>query len=290
MNIQYLTKIVGGQDGAVWGDYLFRFGPDGVCCVYNIEQLSSSASEGKMPEKFSSFKLEKTEIIKPHSNSVMFGNEYYSSEDEFPLLYTNIYNNHAKEEDPLKGVCCVYRIQRDGTAFSSTLVQIIQIGFVEDECYWSSSKDHGDVRPYGNFTIDRQAGIYYAFTMRDQCHSTRYFSFPLPNLRDGIDDEKFGVKKVTLTVSDITEYFDCEYHRYIQGACTHNGKIYSLEGFTNDVKNPPALRVISPENKCQERYIPFSDFGLTVEPEFIDFKDDVCYYADLSGKLYTIDF
>ena len=107
---------------------------------------------------------------------------------------------------------------------------------------------------------------------------------------DGVYDERFGVNTVTLSVSDMTGYFDCEYHRFIQGACTHNGKIYSLEGFTNDVKNPPALRVICPENNRQEIYIPFSDFGLAVEPEFIDFKDDVCYYADLSGKLYTIDF
>ena len=285
MHIQYVTEIAGGQDGAIWDDYLFRFDPDGICCVYHMDRLS-----GRAPERFASFPLEKTDIIKPHSNAVMFGREYYAAEDEFPLLYTNVYNNHAKEKDAFKGVCCVYRIQRDSTAFSSTLVQIIQIGFVEDARYWSSSEDGDDVRPYGNFTIDRQAGIYYAFTMRDKYNSTRYFSFPLPKLTDGVYDERFGVNTVTLSVSDMTGYFDCEYHRFIQGACTHNGKIYSLEGFTNDVKNPPALRVICPENNRQEIYIPFSDFGLAVEPEFIDFKDDVCYYADLSGKLYTIDF
>lgn len=290
MNIKYITKIVGGQDGAIWDKYLFRFGPDGVSYVYDLDELKSDKSDEKAYCEIARFKLEKTEILKPHSNSVMFGNEYYSPDDEFPLLYTNIYNNHAKDEDPLKGVCCVYRIQRENTTFSSKLVQVIKIGFVDDERYWSSSKENDDVRPYGNFAIDRQAGIYYAFTMRDKFNSTRYFSFTLPKLCEGTVDEKFGVKKVILSVSDIKESFDCDYHHFVQGACTHNGKIYSLEGFTNDAKNPPALRVISPENKCQEAYIPFLDFELTFEPEFIDFRDETCYYADLSGRLYTIEF
>ena len=42
-----------------------------------------------------------------------FGNEYYDEKDEFPLLYTNIYNNYAKTDDKRKGITCVYRIHKE---------------------------------------------------------------------------------------------------------------------------------------------------------------------------------
>ena len=90
-------------------------------------------------------------MLVPHSNSVVFGNEYYDEQDEFPLLYTNIYNNYAKNDDKLEGVCLVYRIERNEREFTSTLVQIIQIGFVDDENLWTSAGEKEDVRPYGNF-------------------------------------------------------------------------------------------------------------------------------------------
>ena len=192
--------------------------------------------------------------------------------------------------DRLEGLCCVYRLQKDGNTFTTTLVQLIQIGFTEDKRLWRSLREEGDVRPYGNFTIDREKGIYYAFTMRDSYNTTRYFSFPLPKKSDGVMDEAYGVKKVTLMPSDILDYFDCDYHQYIQGACIHHGKIYSLEGFTESVNHPAALRIISPEDKRQEAYVLLASYGLNIEPELIDFMGDTCYYADYVGNLYIIEF
>lgn len=285
MNIKHIAKIAVGQDGAVWNNLLFRFTAGGECFVYDLATVNDCAAE-----QIAEFKLPKTEILKPHSNSVMFGTEYYSEGDEFPLLYTNIYNNHAKTEDPLKGVCCVYRLERIGNSFNATLVQLIKIGFTEDEKLWCSSGETKDVRPYGNFAIDRESGAYYAFTMRDKLHKTRYFSFNLPKLGDGEFDEKYGAESVTLTAQDIISYFDCEYHRFVQGACVSNGKLYSLEGFTNNEQNPPAMRIIDLESERQQAYIPFADFGLSTEPEFIDFSGDICYYADINGELYIIEF
>ena len=98
------------------------------------------------------------------------------------------------------------------------------------------------------------------------------------------------MNRVVLQTSDIRWMFDCDYHHFVQGACCHNGKIYSVEGFTNNVKNPPALRIINTKTKQQELYLKFEDLGLVDEAEMIDFKDDVCYYSDVDGNFYIFEF
>lgn len=286
MNIKSFGKIAGGQDGAVWNGYLFRFDARGNCNVYSIKDCLSDISGEHTA--FTHFTLDKADIIMPHSNSVAFGKEFYCEEDEFPLLYTNIYNSYASSDDKMKGATCVYRIQKKGVEFSTSLVQLIEIGFVEDNLW--RSENGQDVRPFGNFAIDRENSIYYAFTMRDEDDTTRYFSFDLPKLSDGEYDEKFGVKRVILETRDIKNRFDCEYHRYIQGACCHNGLIYSLEGFTNDTNNPAAIRIIDTKNKVQKEMYLLSDFNMTIEPEMIDFEADICYYCDNHGNLYQLEF
>ena len=135
--------------------------------------------------------LDGIDRIVPHSNSVVFGNEYYNSEDEFPLLYTNIYNNYAKKDNPLRGVCLLYRLQKKQEKFFTTLVQMIEIGFVNNENLWISGEDTKDIRPYGNFVINTKNNKYYAFVMRDKTRTTRYFSFDLPKVHDGEMDETF---------------------------------------------------------------------------------------------------
>ena len=279
MKMTPVGKVAPGQDGAIFGGFLFRFDAAGNCRVHSLCDLSEVGS----------FRLDKADILCPHSNAVMFGNEYYCPEDEFPILYSNIYNTYAKAEDKMKGVTCVYRIQKEGYAFTSTLVQIIEVGFTEDTPLWKSPNVL-DVRPYGNFVIDRELSLYYASTMCDELQISRYFAFPLPKLSEGILDEKFGVKRVVLSKEDITDQFDCEYHRYVQGAICQKGKIYSLEGFTNNEANPPALRILDPASHCQLAYIPFAQFGTSVEPELIDFADGICYYCDCRGNLYTLEF
>ena len=108
MEIKQIAKIKDGQDGAVWGDYLFRFDHKGQCFVYDLNDIMhSDACES---QHISTFSLDMSDQIIPHSNTVMFGKEYYSSADEFPLLYTNIYNNYAETDNPMKGVCLVYRL------------------------------------------------------------------------------------------------------------------------------------------------------------------------------------
>ncbi len=289
MKLNFITNIAGGQDGAIFGKYLFRIENNGEVTVYDLEKIKPT-SEEESAERIGFFNLDRCAELCPHSNSVMFGTEYFSPEDEFPLLYSNIYNNYAKTETPMKGVCCVYRIQRNDGGFASTLVQLIEIGFVNDPSLWRMSAEEESKRPYGNFTIDKDKGIYYAFVMRESAEGTRYFAFDLPKLSEGEPDERFGVKKVVLTPEDIKEYFDCEHHIFMQGACCHRAMIYSLEGFTNREGKPPVLRVIDTAAKKQVLYADLRDHGSPVEPEFIDFYGDVCYFADVRGKLFRIDF
>ena len=106
--IKKIANIARMQDGAIWDKYLFRFGADGLCIVYDMDNLGTAEMEA--PE-LCRFWLDKIELIKPHSNAVVFGSSYYAPEDEFPLLYSNIYNNYARAENQMVGVCCVYRIQ-----------------------------------------------------------------------------------------------------------------------------------------------------------------------------------
>ncbi|MBQ8397515.1 MAG: hypothetical protein IJX53_04865 [Clostridia bacterium] len=289
MNIKHIANTHGGQDGAIFGKYLFRFNAKGLCRVYDLTLLTAEADTAVDLPLLAEFTLDRAGEIVPHSNAVGFGREFYAEGDEFPLLYSNIYNNYAKAEDKLCGMCCVYRLQRDGTQFSTTLVQLIEIGFADDRDsgLWRSAGETEDVRPYGNFVIDAENGVYYAFVMRDDDRTTRYFAFDLPKLADGETDGRFGVKKVTLTAADIRMQFDTPYHNYIQGACFRSGRIYSVEGFHDRIH--PALRVIDAAEKRQVLFFDFFEAGYPLEAEFIDFYAEMCLYSDAKGHVFALD-
>lgn len=272
-NYEKVATMRSSQDGAILGDYIFSLTSTGTCYVNSLSDYSS----------VSSFVLDKNSVISPHSNSVCFGSNYYQNGDEFPLLYANIYNNNTS----MPGVCNVYRIQRDGTTFTSTLVQVIKIGFTENADYWCDSTS---VRPYGNFLVDTDNNKLYAYVMMDKAKATRYFKFNIPALADGVYNDTYGVNVVTLNISDIISKFDVEYSNYIQGGCYYDGKIYSLEGFSNDANNVSKLKVIDLENERQITIINLYEAGLTKEPEMIFISEDILYISMVDGSLYKFDF
>ncbi len=281
MKIKALSKIIGGQDGAIYKNYLFRFSSKGGCTVYDLTKIEENMTP------IAEFKLDRVDFIVPHSNSVIFGSEFFAEGDEFPLLYSNIYNNYAKAEDKKVGVCCVYRITREGNTFSATLVQLIKIGFTDDRGLWRSTGDVEDKRPYGNFVVDTQNSLLYAFVMRDGENRTRYFSFDLPKASDG-EIVASGVREVTLTVADVKEHFDVPYHNFVQGAVCYEGKIYSVEGFGEKIH--PALRIIDTEEKRQTFFFDFFEAGCTDEAELIDFYQGRCIYGNHIGELFELEF
>lgn len=281
ITVKKIGKIHAGQDGAIYNGYLFRFGAQGKCFVYKLSEISLSSEPNYV------FTLDRAPNFAPHSNSVSFGAEFYEEGDEFPLLYSNVYNNFATNENDMRGYTFVYRIVKNGEEFTSKLIQIIKIGFTDDSV-WKSSVS--DVRPYGNFAIDVDNLNYYAFTMRDESQTTNYFKFNLPKFTDGEFDKTLNVNVKTLNKNDILNSFTVEYHRFIQGATFHGGKIYSVEGFTGDLKNPAVLRVINADSGKQELVYNFAENGYPIEPEFICFYNDICYYADNEGNLYKLEF
>ncbi|MHB1151946.1 MAG: hypothetical protein ACYCWE_11660 [Eubacteriales bacterium] len=277
LKCENIGTIAGGQDGASFGKYLFRFDHLGNCSVYNTNNF-------KLIDKFA---LNRTNVFRPHSNAVCFGAEYYEKTDDFPLLYTNIYNNYSNEHDRLLGCCGVYRITRSGTTFSGELVQVIHVGFTDDLLWKSDGLK--DVRPFGNMVVDTDTGSFYVFTMRDKEQTTRYFRFDLPRLSDGEMNHVYGVNEVMLEKGDIRDYFDCEYSHYLQGACYYGRMIYSTEGFDND-QQPGRIQIIDLNAKKQYASLNIRSYGLLREPEFIHVFHGCFWYGDEIGRLYRFDF
>ena len=292
MNFDFkkIGNICQGQDGCIYNNTIFRFGGNGECYVYDLQHLEP-ADDGEA-KCIASFRLDKADEICPQSTAVCFGKEKFDENDEFPLLYTNIYNAYDREEDEMWGVCCVYRLQRDGESFKTALVQIIEVGFAHDSELWCSRKpgQGRDTRPFGNFVVDADNSKYYGFVTRDATHKTRFFEFDLPSLSDGVLDERFGVNRVILTPDDILAKFDCDYSNYLQGVCMHQGLIYSIEGGSKSIYNPATLMIVDPARQRQIARISLIYYGMEFEPEFIYSIGDRCVYIDNMGNVFELFF
>lgn len=272
-----LGNVQKGQDGAIFRDHIFRFNGKGLCRVYQLTTM----------EQVDEFTLDKAEILCPHSNAVFFSSEYFAPGDEFPILYTNIYNNYPGQ---LAGTCCAYRITRENGKFSSQLVQVIRVGFAGTSLWQSEMGE--DIRPYGNFVMDTASQSLWAFVMRDESQSTRFFRFPMPKTGDGEPNSRWGVPVVTLTEGDIEGQFDSCYVNFMQGAICHDGLICSVEGFTvpNQRNATPALRIFDTHTQQMVFHLDLCSLGLTVEPEFVEVYEGQFYYADHDGNFYSVSF
>ena len=278
MKKELIGKIIGLQDGAVYNNVLFQFGPLGEGYAYNFPALT----------KIGQFTLDKQDFLVPHSNAVTFGFERAERGDEFPVLYSNIYNNYCNSENKHKGTLCVYRIFRKNGKFETQMLQTIRLGFADDLTLWSSLPDNGDVRPYGNLVVDCKNRRLIAFVMRDREKTTRVFSLRLPKINNG-EFNDFGVREVVLGKEDIVSQFDVAYSNYLQGACMYNGLLYSTEGGILFSSNAPAIRIIDVDKKREIQYINLESEGLPHEPEMIFFFSGVCYYGDGTGDVYKTD-
>ena len=255
----HLGTIAKGQDGIIYDGCLFRFSAKGTCRVYNLQTLNELCT----------FTLDKVDSWMPHSNSVSIRDD---------VLYTNLYNTYANADDRHEGVCCAYRIIREGDTFRTEFLQMIRIGFADTSLWQSENRQ--DVRPYGNFVVEGDQ--LHAFVMRDKSHTTRFFSFALPDITE---------TEVILTQEDIEAQFDECYVNYMQGAICHKGLIYSVEGFDhpND-RGRPALRIFDTQAQKQVFFADLVEYGLVSEPEWVDVYEETLYYADHAGNVYRLAF
>ncbi|MBQ7508158.1 MAG: hypothetical protein IJT52_02385 [Spirochaetales bacterium] len=255
------------QDGAIYADYFFKFHSDGACVVHS---MVSHKELGK-------FVLDKADIFKPHCNATCFTNHFYEADDEFPLLYANIYNSYGKEGDRRLGNFGVYRIFRTEKGFSSQLVQIIRIGFTAENGLWHSD-DGVDRSPFGNFILDTDRQQIWAFVTRDKTRTTRFFCFEMPDPEEGEPSDTYGVNVFTLEKKAILRYFDVPYSWYLQGACYCGGKIYSTEGLGTE-DNPSCIRVVDLENEAEDYVADLQKDGWPKEAEFIDIWNGDFWYG-----------
>lgn len=283
MKLSKIASIKRGQDGAIHDGLLFRFDIKGVGSVYDLSKQNTEAID--LPP-IAEFTLDGADIVVPHSNAVVFSAEYFEEGDEFPILFSNVYNNYAKEDDKKVGVAAAYRIWKEGERFLSKLLGTVEIGFTSDRELWRSAGETADVRPYGNFVIDKDASKYYAFVMRDGERKTRFFRFSLPNIKNATPNGD-GLRRIILEKEAIEDYFDTPYHNYMQGAVCHGGKIYSVEGFHEKIH--PAIRIIDLAKKEEETFFDFFEAGFIHEPELIDFLDEKCIYSDAVGNLFHLE-
>ena len=66
MEMKRIGKIVSGQDGAIFGGFLFRLDHRGNCTVYKLAEIS----EESVP--YAKFTLGSADILAPHSKTVRF--------------------------------------------------------------------------------------------------------------------------------------------------------------------------------------------------------------------------
>ena len=201
-------------------------------------------------------------------------------------VYSNVYNSYASAEDKHIGECCVYEVGGAGKIWSNSLAQVIRIGFIGNLDYWPAATE---ARPYGNFVVDKENGWLYAFVMYSSKKLTYWYKFDLPEISEGVWNESYQCPVITLMAEDILDSWTTPLQNYVQGACVHNGLIWSTEGFTaTSGTNVARMRVIDPARKTQIAVFNFYSDADPVEPEFIDFCNGKCYYGSVR-QMYLLE-
>ena len=272
------SKQTGGiQDGEAFGDCLFVFDAVGTMNVYDVNT----------GEHLDACYLGSKDLLVPHVNSASFSDQYYAEGDTYPLLYTSMYNNVTPSNQFLLGTCCVYRITEAAGQFSAQLVQVIRIGFIGDANLWTP---YNDSRPFGNFVVDTDLNMLYAFVPRDKTNTTRFLGFALPKPDAGTYKEEYGCNQVILQAANIRRQFEMSYISSPQGCTYYDGRIYSVEGFGSFESAPPFLRVINVETGMIVRSVNLGQLGLLKEPEVITFANGQMYYVAIDGVIHKLAF
>ena len=272
-----IGDVSAAQDGAVWNGKLFVGNLDGLFRVYNAQTY----------ELLGTFEAENADALTPHCNTVVFGNTYYEQGDKYPLLYANIWKNYSNDAEKHEGTCCVYRIIETDGVFSADLVQVIEIGFVDEENIWP---DSNNVRPFGSFIIDTDKSKLYVYANRDSDQDTRFFEFDIPDVTDGTYNETYGCKVVSLAYSAVQRDFSVGYIAYPQCAVYANGELYITSGFVSQNVSPKVTQVDLCSGSVEYVY-DLEKAGLTKQPTLLayDTETDTFIYGTDTAQWYELD-
>lgn len=211
-----------------------------------------------------------------------------STAEEICYMYSNIYNSYASSTDKHIGECCVYKVYEDSSnTWKNELKQLLKIEFINNVEYWPPSSEP---RPYGNFVVDEKNNALYVYTMYTSKKLTYWYKFNLPDVDSGEYNSDYGCNVYTLTLNDVIDSFKTEHHNYVQGGCYHNNLIYTTEGFNGlSGENLARMRIIDPTKKQSIAILNFFSDDDPVEPEFVEFDNNTCYYGSIQ-KMYTLEF
>ena len=208
------------------------------------------------------------EIADHHNNNINFGSEFYSEDDEFPLLYMSQENNAVHK-------CVVARITRDGATWNYEHVQTITFPTPEENGMW-----------WANSYIDPENNYIYLMGYKNQSwtdpsnnNSLVSRRWKLPKLSDG---------DVTLHVTDSTNYQEPPYWTATQGAIFKEGKLYQVYG-TPTYKDWIKMRVLDLDNGTVERVLEMYTRGFTTEPEGLGYYNGYFYVIDVSGNIFKLE-
>lgn len=245
-----LTPSYGSEQGAAcYGNYLFQgYTNNAVLGGYDLGK-KSAICKLDIPAPVASSST--------HVNTVNFGNERYSKDDYFPLLY--ISSGYTKN---IEGTPCsfiyVYRICKfnnsDGTeGFQIEFVQTITLKGFGSWTEGVTDNDHNVL--WIKYEPNGTSGEY------------KYASFPMPKLEDG---------DVTLLREDALNDFSIGIQPFSssnQGHLYHDNKILLVSGTSYNTQKI-AFIVINTITKTRELVIDLAEIGLLAEPENVFFYNN----------------
>ena len=278
-SLEEFGNLIGNsyQSMALYGDYgVFLYTYDNTldhikATIYNIKTFERVCSV-TLPYSFENFGL-------CHCNTSSFSRQFYDDNEDFPLLYI------SQWEDK-KGVLA-YDIKFNETKTEAT-AQLIQVIEPNDEL----TNSHIFGKGVGDFVIDYSNNMlihvgYKANSIASVRNVISVFSLPDVYYEDDvvlINDSE--VRKVTLTLNHVIEWFDINPMRGFQDKTIINGLLFCGYGFSKKDREsrpdlpPLTIRVIDIYNHKSKNII-VEEKNKIKELESIDVHD---------GKLLMLGF
>lgn len=242
MSLKMDSKIV-PQGGDCYGNLYFQFtSNNSIVRVYDLEKkilIQESEIEG----------FNRGFVSRCHCNSVNFSSSYYSDEDEFPLIYVSTGYSSGGYTGAL-----VYRIQREQSMFSFSLVQTLKFPVFES-LVWT------EFIPADRF-------CYLCYT-----GANVVFKFYLPSINEGDVYLNYIDAIDSFQFPSQTEWINNSSN---QDRLYYNEKIISISGVPHSGESL-FLAIMDLSSRTYEHIFDLKAMGLYQEPESVFFwKNNLC--------------
>jgi hypothetical protein len=245
------------QSIAIFGNYIFLFIEDGRVAVVDFSTKNVVDYVTLSPEMYN------------HQNSAQFSDIYYSSTDEFPLIFISRCGNISESLN--YDTCLIYRIARNNLDFTFTLINTIQFSTPTYGCSWcveSKTRKIGMVA-YINAPFSVQTNnpaFFFVWHMpsatdilsgttitlnKDDCISASNIDHVQFQAACAFGDLiLFGVSKngqwlyaYNITDGLITTQIPLKDNHEVEGVCIYNGKMYVSHRNWVDVSANNAFKI-----------------------------------------------